>query len=76
MKPIADEVVSERYDALCEYNTKMTDMYHSHLQQMIADKIARREEIAQLLSDEEKQLEIDNKWINDFAEQIEDLGRR
>ena len=76
MKPIADEVVSERYDALCEYNTKMTDMYHSHLQKMIADKIAHREKIAQLLSDEEKQLEIDNKWVNDFAEQIENLGRR
>lgn len=76
VKPIAEGYLDDRYDSLCEYNANMTAAYHSQLQHMIEDKLMEREEIAQLLSDEEKQLERDNKWITYLAEQVELLERR
>ena len=74
--PLAEEYAKDRFDALCEYNDNMTATYHSHLQSLIDEKNMHREEIAKLLSNEERQLEADNKWMVAFAEQVEDLGRR
>ena len=61
--------------ALSDYNEMATEAYHNHLMQVISDKKGEEEELSQQLSSEEKLLQQDGAWLNEFRQQLKSIAR-
>lgn len=75
VEPIAERLMDDRLNALAEYNDFATEKYSEHLKDNIAELIRQREILSQQLSSEEKQLQNDVTWLNDFKQQIKTIER-
>ena len=73
--PIAEALTTERMQALSDYDDMATEAYHNHLMQIIDDKKKEEEKLAQQLSSEEKQLQQDGMWLNEFKKQLKSIAR-
>lgn len=73
--PIADTLMIDSMQALSEYNDKATKAYHEHLLKVIDDRKKEEEELSQQLSSEEKQLQQDGVWLNEFRQQLKSIAR-
>lgn len=75
MEPIAEALMEERLQALADYNERATKAYHDHLMQIISEKRREEEELSQQLSSEEKMLQQDGAWLNEFRQQLKSIAR-
>ena len=75
LEPLAEDYMNERLSALSVYNDQATASYHDHLLQLITDKIKEEESLSQQLSAEEKQLQQDASWLNEYRQQLKLIAR-
>jgi len=74
--PIIETLISNCMKTLSEYNTRVADGYHEHLQQLIEDKTKEEESLVKQLSTEELKLQQDGNWLIDFSQQLKAIERR
>ena len=74
--PIIETLISNCMETLSEYNMRVADGYHEHLQQLIEDKTKEEESLVKQLSTEELKLQQDGNWLIDFSQQLKAIERR
>lgn len=73
--PLIENYMKEWMDALAVYNDVATEMYHKHLMLAINNKMKEEESLTQQLSSEEKQLQQDGSWLNEYRQQLKYIAR-
>lgn len=73
--PKAQDLVRECTKTLKNYYDGLSEGYHIHLEQMITEKTAEREQIASQLSLEEQKLQEDWDWLTAVQEQLLQIER-
>ena len=73
--PYIDNLINERMKLLQDYSEKLSEDYHVHLNQLLEQQISLKENVASQLSEEEKQLQKDNDWLNEFIDRLNRIER-
>lgn len=75
IKPLAESVLQNKFKQLCEFAKTIAEEYMKHLNELIEQKTAEKDETALMLSEDERQLQNDNDWLAAFIEQVENIER-
>ena len=75
LEPLTDGYMKEKLQVLDEYNTQATEVYRGHIKQVIESKLKEEEALSQQLSSEEKQIQQDVAWLNEYKQQIKQIAR-
>ena len=73
--PVAEKMVNDSTELLQQYYVQLSELYHQHLLQLIEKQTEKRNETANQLSKEEKQLQEDNNWLQRFRDQLTHIER-
>lgn len=68
-------VKKNMFNNLKEYYDKLAYVYQKHLEELIENKTAEKENIIVQLSDDEKMLQIDNDWLTNLKEKVAVIER-
>ncbi|MDR1017859.1 MAG: hypothetical protein LBM02_04070 [Lachnospiraceae bacterium] len=72
----SDKRIRELNSYLSDYYNQLAEIYHEHLEEMIAQTVATKNEIAGQLSYEEQKLNEDNDWLNAFDDKVKVIEER
>lgn len=75
LDPLTDSYMKERLEALDEYNRQATEAYRVHIRQIIENKLKEEESLSQQLSSEEKRIQQDVAWLNEYKQQLKQIAR-
>ncbi len=75
VKPMVEKFLEDNYSVLQKYYDHLADEYHSHITELINEQTAEKDEVASQLSEDEKQLQIDNDWLTEFSDQLKLIER-
>lgn len=75
IEPIAGSYMNKCMDSLSEYNSHVAAAYHDHLEQIIAEKVSEKEQLANQLSSEAKLIQQDSNWLAEFKQQVKAIER-
>lgn len=75
VEPISEKYMNTCMDLLRDYNSRVVEAYHEHLQHIIADKYSEKEQLSKQLSSEAKQIQLDSTWLNEFKRQLKAIER-
>ena len=75
VKPLVEKFLEDNYSVLQKYYDHLADEYHSHITELINEQTAEKDEVASQLSEDEKQLQIDNDWLTEFSDQLKLIER-
>lgn len=73
---MADSLIQTRIEAIQNYDERLATAYHEHLTDLIGKFENEKETIGQHLSSEERQLQVDKEWLEDFKRQLNEIERR
>ena len=75
IEQMADELIQRHMLLIQNHADRLAEAYHYHLTELIDSKLNEKENVSQNLSDEEKQIQNDKKWLNEFEEQLRKIER-
>ena len=75
IEEITEQYMEDSLKALSDYNDCALKMYHDHLQQKINEMRNEKRSFSELLSSEERQLQQDAAWLENFRQQIKSIAR-
>ena len=75
LEPITKKLAMECMEAISKYNDVVTNIYMEHLDRAVVNKREEIEELTKQLSDEEKQIQQDTEWMNEFKQQLRSIER-
>ena len=75
VKPMVEQFLGDNYSVLQKYYDRLADEYHLHITKLISEQTAEKDEVASQLSEDEKQLQIDNDWLTEFSDQLKLIER-
>ena len=75
VKPIVESLTSDRVHTLQSYHAEAVDDYRAHIASLVADRIAKKEEMFSRLSDAEKALQAENDWHAIFNDMLQTIKR-
>lgn len=73
--PVAETVFQAYYECLKDYDATIAEMYMKHLDELLAEKIAKKEDVASNLSEDEQKLQANNDWLAGFTDQLDVIER-
>lgn len=73
--PVIDSYVNEKFTLLTEYTQKLSAAYHQQMQELLQAETVKKENITANLSEDEKLLQADNDWLENFTSQLEKIER-
>lgn len=68
-------LIQDYFDALREYEEKVSATYINHLEELIALQIKEKEKTSSRLSEDEQILQNDNDWLQAFCDQLRVIER-
>lgn len=75
MLPLAENMMNEAATNLAHYYSQQAESYSGHLADLLEQKIAEKNEVSSMLSDEEKKLQEDNDWLTTLKDQLYRIER-
>ena len=75
LEPIINETIEEYGEMLKKYSIELASKYLIHIDELIKEQGAIKDEVAAQLSDEEQKLQIDNDWFVEYQDQLRDIER-
>ena len=73
--PVMDNVIAECIRLLTEKSSQEDRIYVLHLDELIGKHEAEKEELTNQLTEDEKELQLDNDWFLQFENQVNKIGR-
>jgi beta-phosphoglucomutase-like phosphatase (HAD superfamily) len=73
--PILEAVITKADNIISEFYEGVAANYYAHLQNIIFEQIAVKDDISAKLSDDERELQADNDWFADFSEKLRQIER-
>ncbi|HEP1793745.1 TPA: hypothetical protein VB881_000343 [Streptococcus suis] len=73
--PVLDGVIAECIQVLKEKSNQEDRIYVLHLEELILKLEAEKEELINQLTEDEKELQLDNDWFLQFENQVHKIGR-
>ncbi|HFI0036678.1 TPA: hypothetical protein ACGOTT_001631, partial [Streptococcus suis] len=73
--PVLDSVIAECIQLLTEKSNQEDRIYVLHLEELILKLEADKEELINQLTEDEKELQLDNDWFLQFENQVHKIGR-
>lgn len=73
--PLAENMMNEATANLAHYYSQQAESYCRHLADLLEKKIAEKNEVSSMLSDEEKKLQQDNDWLATLKDQLYRIER-
>lgn len=68
--PLCRCVIDDWTTALSKYYSILAEVYHKHIIELINEKTAEKNKIAEQLSEDEKLLQADNDWLTDLKDML------
>jgi len=75
IKPVAERVVNDQYLIIHNYSDELAQSYREHLEELISRQVLKKREAADQLSDDERELQIDNDFLVSFADKLREIQR-
>lgn len=73
--PVIKKIIMDKHILLINYSNCLTDVYHNKLTELLKRQTEARDSAAANLSESEKLLQKDNKWLERFRERLESIER-
>lgn len=73
--PVIKKIMMDKHILLINYSNRLTDVYHNKLTELLKRQTEARDSAAANLSESEKLLQKDNKWLERFRERLESIER-
>lgn len=73
--PLINQILKDFDKSIQMYESAIAKKYIDHLNELIEEEMKKKESVASQLSSEEKQLQDDNDWLHQFADQLTDIER-
>ncbi len=73
--PAIRNLTQSRFQELTEYSSMLSKVYHERLQSLMKSQIAQRDSVTANLSEEEKNLQQDNEWVDNLIVRLNNIER-
>lgn len=68
--PFVEKCIEDNYNRLNEFYNALAEKYHLHIEELIAGETVKKEHVSAQLSDDERKLQEDNDWLQNFKDQL------
>ena len=75
VEPLSKKYMDDCMDLLSDYNSRVAEAYHEHLQNVIAEKLSEEDQLSKQLSSEAKQIKLDSAWLTELKQQLKAIER-